>query len=72
MKSDKDVFLVSPASRSSFRKIYVEENGYVLNTLFSPRYGYNGLLEKIRREDFSRFKDSTYMDYTGTITNQFL
>ena len=72
MKSDKDVFLVSPASRSSFRKIYVDENGYVLNALFSPRYGYNGLLEKIRREDFSRFKDSTYMDYTGTVANNFL
>ena len=43
----------------------MDEKGYVLISFFSARYGYNGLLEKIRKEDFSRFKDSAYMDYTG-------
>lgn len=31
----------------------------------SNSYGYNGLLDSLRDRDFSRFRDSVYMDYTG-------
>ena len=42
-------------SRKYFRRIHYQNNGY----------GYNGLLDKIRKEDCTRFTDSAYMDYTG-------
>lgn len=29
------------------------------------RYGYGGMLESLKKNDFSRFRDSVYVDYTG-------
>ena len=49
-----------------FRQERAQQEGYKSEGQYLIyRYGYNGLLDKLRDNDFSRFKDTAYMDYTG-------
>ena len=52
-----------------FRQERAQQEGYKNSEYYVIcRYGYSGLLDKLRDSDFSRFKDTAYMDYTGNIS----
>ena len=45
--------------------IKYQQRSIFLESTIKYRYGYNGLLDKLRKKDFSRFSNSVYLDYTG-------